>query len=775
VTSDLLFSSFTTSLRSPRVALCLDEVKFVPAAMRALQVHSQLWGGAGNTVVVSESGTLHPAVIRALQAYDPDHVTTLAYGMSDVEAMFPGSQQLIDRGKVVTDPQERADLIAMGEADTPCITAWSLQPETVATIAAQFNCFGDDRGGRVPWLHPAALGGSPLSTTGKTLKFDSWSTGDELIDLAVALRRGAPVDIDKTLTIGSGISKTDVARLLVSEVDTLNGSPFSDTVEHLEIISGGPRHTNPPLVVLGRAPVDMSLAATIDRQRGSTSWLPFDQTLAHWYRDVSNELLRAARYGTREGLLVTSVSLNETECMNLFEKIKAAGFVTWPTGLTSEITYIAPDAVVLNESSMSWRISEHWETRFTAPMNDEGDGAHLASPPPLEVPAWFKIRGQRSWVIDITCMGRPVHTHPSVCTEQLVAPGIDPRDTLTRVSNGSLSFESGRWGLVLAGASPFGQLSNPRLRWPGIRESLDTAAQAAGSRVRPSAAGKIAGLTVDLWGGRDKLIADLLPSNRPLLDRFTAPRGDDGALDEGPKVGPGATRIRSHNRCLVPFTALTGYGDPTDVRSWIDERVVSGAIRTGLMLQCGACPWSDFYPLKDVSGTFQCARCGTTNHITHERWRMPVEGPYWYNELHPTAAGFLEQNGDGPLLAVHHHKASRQTDVIDFELEFIDPKTNKAWAEVDFAIVGWDGLVLGEAKTNGKLDGRTVEDRVSDVNKLFRAASVVGADEVCFATFGTWRTTSVHSIKSAMTKHKPIANVTLLEDIETTKAKGTKL
>ena len=301
------------------------------------------------------------------------------------------------------------------------------------------------------------------------------------------------------------------------------------------------------------------------------------------------------------------------------------------------------------------------------------------------------------------------------------------------------------------------------------RKSRKPVATAAGAVVRPLAPGQLARRTTAMWGGRDNLIADRLPARRHLLERLVPERGPDRALDKEAEVGVGNPRIRLHNRCLAPYPALVGHTD-VDVRAWLDDRLLTGAIRTGLILGCAVCPWRDFYPIDDVGTSFRCSRCGSANALTYARWRKPEAGPIWFYELHPTAAEFLAQHGDAPLLAAHHHPAARSTDSIEYELEFADASSSKSWAEVDFAILGRSGLILGEAKSNGKLDGTNAGARVSDVRKLLRAANTVMAGEVCFATVGAWDSAAKTAFATALEQNRTTVRITLLEHIEANKA-----
>jgi hypothetical protein len=215
---------------------------------------------------------------------------------------------------------------------------------------------------------------------------------------------------------------------------------------------------------------------------------------------------------------------------------------------------------------------------------------------------------------------------------------------------------------------------------------------------------------------------------------------------------------------------LKGKLSEAEIRLWVDRRLETGAVRMGTILGCGTCPWVDFYRSDEFGAAFTCARCGSTNAVTHDRWRDPAAGPHWYYELHPTVFEFVEQNGDVPLLAVHRY--ARQISQMVFEVNVLKGSATKPEMEIDFAFLDSDRLVLGEAKRPGNLDGKTAIERIKDVTKLLDAARILDASEVCFATATAWDTAARTAIASAVASSRTNVTVTLLEGLS--KADGVR-
>jgi hypothetical protein len=391
----------------------------------------------------------------------------------------------------------------------------------------------------------------------------------------------------------------------------------------------------------------------------------------------------------------------------------------------------------------------------------------LVTPDPLP-------ESRREWIVDVVRPNHPVHFGPTLIENELVAEGSDIDETHVRSSFDGLSFECGRWSWVSAGASRFGQFAQPKLRWPGLLNSLKLVGARSGHAVQASHAGKVGRITADLWGGHDLLADDLAGTHRALMTAFVTSTRRNGPLDSGEEVDEENNRLMLSGNCLVPFHALTRVAHETlsedAVRTWLDARVASGAIRMGFALGCGVCPWTDFYRIDEVATRFSCKRCGAHNALTQPRWRKPADAPRVYYSLHPTIEEFLRNNGDVPLLAVRRYAEFNRAYEINFEIELLAAGETRPCMEVDFAFLSRDGLVLGEAKSVSKLDGADEAERIRDVNKLLDAANILGAREVCFATTKSWSTATLTTIARAVEGARTSMTLSTIERLGTPEA-----
>jgi len=208
--------------------------------------------------------------------------------------------------------------------------------------------------------------------------------------------------------------------------------------------------------------------------------------------------------------------------------------------------------------------------------------------------------------------GAPRPLPPRRPSHDLIARSQDKYETFVRASGRSISFESGRFDCVASGASKFGQLAQPKLRWAGLLNTLRIAAASNCYRVQPSHAGRVGRIASELWLGREGLADDLAGDKRVLIGAFTATKSNNGPIDKGPAVTNESNRLIVSGNCLVPFAALERIAGPEissgDIRSWLDKRIESGAIRVGFALECGVCPWPDFYRIDEVGNHFDCKR-----------------------------------------------------------------------------------------------------------------------------------------------------------------------
>lgn len=145
---------------------------------------------------------------------------------------------------------------------------------------------------------------------------------------------------------------------------------------------------------------------------------------------------------------------------------------------------------------------------------------------------------------------------------------------------------------------------------------------------------------------------------------------------------------------------------------WLQKQIL---IR-GERLVCLKCGWQDFYSEDLVSGAFTCKRCDSVGRRSSET--MQGDEPRFLYGLSPLVYGLIEHNSELNALAGHKLKAeSKFYFEIETEIELYNEE-KRCVQEID-VLANQDGkLILGEAKSNGKLNGTQLTDYVSLCEKV---------------------------------------------------------
>lgn len=654
---------------------------------------------------------------------------------------------------LITDPVQRQAFVEKAEQYGPVFTQIAVGDDVLKSVAAALPGFKEDDGSpRILFSHPDALPPEPLVTAPREARKQvRYETGAAKTDLAVWMNTGVPVEPTEVRSFADGsFSSSEAVAILTRDRAFEYDAPFQGTdVGLINIGSGRRRGLQPTVVVLGVGSNDLALAMLLSRLAGNAIWLPLDPSDATWQPAISAALLvlaSRARQRDQKGLLVTSTTLDEPTCIAQF-----AGLSLPSPSITA--TYVDPLAVPVM-GRFGLRLFDVWDERFSVPIRRAFDGSvEMVTTFPLLAPVDLPA-GLQGWIVQAIWTEDLVHAHRALGATDLFAADQNIYETFVRPSDLGIAFESGRFDWVPAGGSKFAQLAQPKLRWPGLHRTVQRAASAAGHFVETSYAGTLSEIAVGLWRGRDELAKDLRGVGRRLLNTFVATGGPPGPLDKGPGYDSTNTRVWVNKRCLVPFGALGQAAAPdldeSGVRAWLDGHITRGSIRAGLALICKACRWADFYRMDELGTRFDCKRCGSTNMLTQGRWKQPPGEPTWYYDLHAPVTNFLEQHGDVPILAVDQYSRGLRVFGSAFELEFYESSTKKAQMEIDFTLMTEHGLVVGEAKSNDNLDGKNEDQRVKDAAKLLRAAAILDAQEVCFASSVTWSASALSAIEKAV-------------------------
>lgn len=173
-----------------------------------------------------------------------------------------------------------------------------------------------------------------------------------------------------------------------------------------------------------------------------------------------------------------------------------------------------------------------------------------------------------------------------------------------------------------------------------------------------------------------------------------------------------------------------------EARVTLDRLLVRKILRRGLILICTRCRWQSLIPAEDLGpSTFTCGACSHVNTVTTDTWDKNQLEPVWHYSLDQVIRELLRQNGNVPLLAVDHLGRGHRAVLWSPELAVT---MHRDTVELDIAVIVDGRIIVGEAKSNGKLgDGK--KNLINSAKRLVAAAKTLAADEIVIATsMGSW-------------------------------------
>jgi hypothetical protein len=447
----------------------------------------------------------------------------------------------------------------------------------------------------------------------------------------------------------------------------------------------------PVVILAGESADDFSYAFTRRHVCGDTYWLPthpepedaeLHRTIIETFAKVLSRLYSTSPTGNRR-ILLSSLTLSRDELDVLFDELCNT---VWGSRInsdgTGEIQMSICDPMDIPVRRSSFLLDgAHPNDSLSEPFS----GANLERD--LDIPLPSEAVGLRPdtlrWQVDIEASGHMLPTrsalHPLLCVGS-------HEHWATRSSKYGISVDShGRtWSFT---NSPLSQLLvRLRLRLPPPEEIFRTLLAEFGATLEISDKGRYSERMLELWGGLDKLAADLRsePTNK-LLNYWIAERQEEdlGRVHQGRRY-----------LTLAAARAITT-ADDEECRVLLDRYLHNEIVNRGFVLQCPLCRACAFYPTEDVGSRFQCLRCRRSNEILSGTWRETLE-PEWYYALDEVVYQGLINNASVPLLAM----SELATDARSF-LHMPEAKIQREGqpdVEIDLWTIVDGAITLGEAK-----------------------------------------------------------------------------
>jgi hypothetical protein len=748
-------------LRAPRVALVVPVTgDWHHVARNAVHAFTRLWGGAGFVIVPTDGGAVHPTVLAALKEYDPDSVL-----VPPAEAMTTPEQidaiQLAQQTISAVCSNFRAPLLEPDKVARPaCSDLWNIMlsrsqaPYTPANTdlpssgqpAALPEQIDDEAGWESISAHPAMGGSLGLAAAIRWGLTEPPSNGPVDVDPAkirLATRRLASHEQDATNL--SGITTQDTFEGKYSTV-------LSRTLFGLDgVQSYGPQRSE-ALVVFGSNPADFALAMVWDRTYRFGVWIPDD-----WWGDTNLRVHASAgidRFvidsnSALKNVIFTSTSLDKTNLEARVEEWWQSSPLSVCESRREKWEAIAADEL---RFSRYWKVHyvlhEHMSTEWSTTVYASGDTLEFATLPPLPN---IGVRGLESleqsvcWYADISIQKHDLPTTRAIPEESLLVHDDDTQSTRIRAGRSGVSYQVHRTDFVPAGASSSQSLVRPLLRFPSLIDWANARANTVGMSVQLSSAGTQANVLASMLGGRD-VLSDLVASElRAALLAFNRQKSTTADY-------PNGEGCVVNSEGYLHFAGICTFADiPPDAsaRGRVDALLQAGVVRRGLLTKCPVCQHSAFVHVADVAATMRCQRCLADNAFERQLWRLPVDEPTWYYDLHPIARTLLKDNGDVPLLLSEYlRKRSNRTFADAAEFELMNSRGDPV-SETDVLALADRQLVVAEAKSRSTFGGR--RERNDTARKRVLAAKALLADEVLLATTeSVWDQATITAMQTAL-------------------------
>jgi hypothetical protein len=740
-------------LRAPRVALLVPGSGDWKLMVRAgIHAATTMWGGAGFIVVPVPSGDVHPAVIAAVRAYDPDSIVVPQGNTIVTRDEYPqlqAAQSVLSRACAnYRSPTATQDDEFVASPNAGRLWASFFSTSAPGAVTDLKDVLPSTEGAETVGANPALGGALGVHAAARWGLSDPPSPESGEIDAHLRNRAIFELLSRRESVFGSleGVTTRDRA---IGDFKT----DFGRTLFGLDSVYELGPETPPALLVWGDDPADFALAMAWDRTYGNGIWVPDE-----WWRDADtrNQVVtgidglatRLVGWQQRE-LAFTSTSLTRAELETRVEDCRIGAL----RSLTEPLIPAVDDIIVFPAAAMNWpryykvhcvirgKQINQWST---AVREDDGtiEFAMLPPLPQIALPGLESIEQKAKWQVDVTVGGHEIPCTTAVPDRTLLAADENVYSTRVRSGRSGISFESHNSFFIPASPSIEQLLRRPHLRYPSLLKWAEARAGVHGMTVKLSTAGAHAQVLAKMLGGRPQLSALI---SGPLLPALHAFNRKGATRDAFPNEEGCVVR----NEGFLHFAgmcSLAGIDPDSTARDTIDRLLSVGILRRGLLVDCPACTHVDFLPIEEVSTTVRCQRCLNESFLTRERWRHPVEEPQWFYDLHLIARALLRENGHVPLLLSQYLKGKSDrtfTDAPEFELMV----SGKPEAETDLLALADRQLMVSEAKCTNTFGN----DKRDGARKRVLAAHALVADEIVLATTqDNWETATLGAMKSAI-------------------------
>ena len=753
-----------STVRPQRTAFLIPsgEPEWKLCCLHLLDYCSRIWGGYGALFIPTDGTTISSEFWSLLEKFEPDHIALYRRSGRDLEEDESDRfNSLVEKHleKWEADTGER--LPYQVEAIRSNIRAWPTQPFALTeSLEAELKR-------RLNPFHFEERVVNRFVDAGSSPEYPETS----LIDV-LGIARDCPPEVtilrsegtDHNLWLGANVGYArpetiDNLRALVKA--TISDQPVSDhftpalTAVPGIYNRGGPTYLSglsmvgldlyaagrasalsfPTLVVVGSSLKDFCFYQCLSRMRQRVVWLP------PWCGESatpSSEGLRdefyfvaALRHLTlhsshhSSAVEVVSLTLDKAGLQESIKRVERAALqeTNWRVGSVDQALEFAP--MRLYEANNS-----HYPT--VVHVNEDSVIELFVPRQPKSLERVPPQKGR--WISELSFPGFQIARHPSIAEWMTGSLTNEARSTRNALALLNVKF------LVFGSDDAETAGIRPTIRLPSAEDTFRVVGASAGLSTGPSDKGVYSKALLGKLGGLRKASAFLGSSiGRRLIGIYQA-------RDE---AGPGFF-LADDRRRYLDFEAFTEIcGDDTRARSLIDDFSRDAILYRGFILKCEYCRRTAWYPVSEMSDSFQCKRCHRVQIYSSSHWKG-IGQPTWYHQLDEIIFQAFVNDCDIPILAMAFLDGERNGEFsFTDELEFRKSGDKDIWCESDINCVVEGRITIGEAKRSDRLAGTAKEERKL-AQRYAELAGTLGAEVVIFATaHERWRDATLELIRES--------------------------
>ena len=750
-----------SSVRPQRNAflISIDEPEWKSCCLQLLDLCTKTWGGYGNIIIPTDGKTIEPYFWDLLEKFEPDELAVYQRTGRDILREAPlRFEKVFGRHieaweKQIGEPTQSFQATSIREnlldssVDEFTITK-ELQTELRDRLSPFY--FQDQVVDRVfanndpdyPQTKMEFVLPSLKRAVDEAIYFEA---ADQDLSLWAGTELGFASKDTRAMLVKAGVRiiEEEATAVTISARLFERGRGFKDNVP-LPTLSDLTKSnlygyssakyrdwSLPTIIIAGDSVKDFCLYQSMSRMQGRVFWLPpwlnretsgdLDKSECARNHDVFmflNSLFMFTQYSNRHtgATLLTSITLGVEQLGLLREKLQKYSLreLSWKAVTLANVP--EQPALRLYEANNAFMFS----------LEASSDSSTLSAFQSRRPKTFSKLQPTEiRWISELRFPSTQLPMHPAIAPWMMSGQ----LSKSARTSKNSLNYVNVNF--FVSGTDDDETASmRADIRIPGPRQVFEIISAFAGLRVEVSDKGIYSQVMVEKLGG-------LLPAIQ--FFRSNAGISFVKAYQSEPSKGIG-TYLTDERRRYLHFEHLEALcGGKEEATTLTDQFIRNRVFNRGFIFRCEFCRRSSWYPVGQISETFECSRCHRVQRFTSLHWKSP-EQPLWYHQLDEVIYQAIANDGHIPVLAlgVLSERHDHQISFAD-ELKYQEAGATGRWMEADLNCVVQGDIIVGEAKKADRLASSAKHER-DIVERYSNLAQRLQASRVVFATAAPkWR------------------------------------